>query len=94
MGGCLETAAGHLSDQHIEPGLIAADDGDMRAEACEQPGDRAPDAPAPPDTTITRSFSASLAKTVGWTASSASVKPSFAGEGSSFMELGGPCLVR
>src|SRR5258707_1384925 len=44
MGGCLEVAAGHFGDQRIEPGLIATDNGDMRADACEQPGDRAPDA--------------------------------------------------
>src|SRR5258708_39580705 len=44
MGGCLQIAASQMRDEGVELALVATDDGDMGAEPCEQPGDRASDA--------------------------------------------------
>ncbi len=44
MHGSLQLAAGQLGGEGIKLVSIAADNGDMRAEPCEQPADRPADA--------------------------------------------------
>jgi hypothetical protein len=75
MRGGLQAPARQLRDEGIELALVAADDGDMRAEPRKQKRDRAP---APPEITATKSLSASGANTVGWIASSSSPRPGIA----------------